>query len=238
MFEAGISRTLRGLFATIGLVAVAAVPSLAQAKEQYFGIPSYRVGPFAAGGTGFFGGIIDYLQYVNMKEGGVNGVQMSWTECETEYNAARGVECYQRLLKKGDQQMHIFEPLATPIAYGVLNRVDDDKVVLTTVHAAKGLEFMGVVVAGLSVSLRLCRSHLVCRLPFHDHSRMAAPFFPLAVSAPTTHLEYPMAESLGSLDLVWWLCRHLPVGEALGFAASCSAFCLVAPDHYGWSGHF
>ena len=27
--------------------------------------------------------------------------------------------------------MHIFEPLATPIAYGVLNRVDDDKVVLT-----------------------------------------------------------------------------------------------------------
>jgi branched-chain amino acid transport system substrate-binding protein len=103
----------------------------AQAKEQYFGIPSYRVGPFAAGGTGFFGGIIDYLQYVNMKDGGVNGVQLTWTECETEYNAARGVECYQRLLKKGSQQMHIFEPLATPIAYGVLNRVDDDKVVLT-----------------------------------------------------------------------------------------------------------
>ena len=131
MFEAGISRTLRGLLTIIGVVAIAAAPSLAQAKEQYFGIPSYRVGPFAAGGTGFFGGIIDYLQYVNMKEGGVNGVQMTWAECETEYNAARGVECYQRLLKKGDQQMHIFEPLATPIAYGVLNRVDDDKVVLT-----------------------------------------------------------------------------------------------------------
>ena len=128
-----ISKTLRGLVAATVVAATALIPSVsfAQAKEQYFGIPSYRVGPFAAGGTGFFGGIIDYLQYVNMKEGGVRGVQLTWAECETEYNAARGVECYQRLLKKGNQQMHIFEPLATPIAYGVLNRVDADKVVLT-----------------------------------------------------------------------------------------------------------
>lgn len=133
MFEAGIGRALRSLVAAGTVAAIALVPSLAQAqaKEQYFGIPSYRVGPFAAAGTGFFGGIIDYLQYVNMKDGGVNGVQMTWAECETEYNPSRGVECYQRLLKKGDQQMHIFEPLATPIAYGVLNRVDDDKVILT-----------------------------------------------------------------------------------------------------------
>ncbi|MEK0417291.1 MAG: hypothetical protein RI949_1297 [Pseudomonadota bacterium] len=129
-----IRRTAVALTATAAVASAALVPSIAQAqaKEQYFGIPSYRVGPFAAGGTGFFGGIIDYLQYVNMKEGGVNGVQMVWAECETEYNAARGVECYQRLLKNAKgQQMHIFEPLATPIAYGVLNRVDDDKVVLT-----------------------------------------------------------------------------------------------------------
>lgn len=128
-----LGRTLRTTVAAAALAATALLPvaAQAQAKEQYFGIPSYRVGPFAAGGSGFFGGIIDYLQYVNLKEGGVNGVQLAWQECETEYNAARGVECYQRLLKKGDQQMHIFEPLATPIAYGVLNRVDDDKVILT-----------------------------------------------------------------------------------------------------------
>jgi branched-chain amino acid transport system substrate-binding protein len=132
-FVLKICRALRGVVAAAVGASIAAVPSLAsaQAKEQYFGIPSYRVGPFASSGTGFFGGIIDYLQYVNMKEGGVNGVKLTWEECETEYNASRGVECYQRLLKRGDQQMHIFEPLATPIAYGVLNRVDDDKVVLT-----------------------------------------------------------------------------------------------------------
>ena len=92
MFDDGFSRGLRGLVAAVAVAAATLVPAVAQAqgKEQYFGIPSYRVGPFAAGGTGFFGGIIDYLQYVNMKEGGVNGVQMTWAECETEYNAARG----------------------------------------------------------------------------------------------------------------------------------------------------
>jgi len=127
-------RAATGLSMAAAIASSALIPATAQAqaKEQYFGIPSYRVGPFAAGGTGFFGGIIDYLQYVNMKENGVNGVRMAWAECETEYNAARGVECYQRLLKSSTgQQMHIFEPLATPIAYGVLNRVDDDKVILT-----------------------------------------------------------------------------------------------------------
>lgn len=67
---------------------------------------------------------------------------------------------------------------------------------------------LGVVVAGVSVSLRLCRAALVCRLPLHDRSRMDSPVLPLAVSASATHLEYPMAKSLGSLDLVWWLCAQ------------------------------
>ena len=32
----------------------------AVAAEQFFPLQSYRVGPYAAGGTGFFGGFIDY----------------------------------------------------------------------------------------------------------------------------------------------------------------------------------
>ena len=69
------------------------------AAEQYFPLQSYRIGPYAAGGTGFFGGFIDYLQYVNAN-GGVNGVKLTWSECETEYVVEKGVECYERL-KKG-----------------------------------------------------------------------------------------------------------------------------------------
>ena len=33
--------------------------AMAQAQEQYFGIPSSRVGPYSAMGTGYYGGIID-----------------------------------------------------------------------------------------------------------------------------------------------------------------------------------
>ena len=58
--------------------AVVATSAWAQpAAEQFVALPSYRVGPYAAGGSGFYGGIIDYFNLVNMK-GGVNGVKMSW----------------------------------------------------------------------------------------------------------------------------------------------------------------
>jgi branched-chain amino acid transport system substrate-binding protein len=71
------------------------------AEEQFFPvIPGYRVGPYGANGQAFYGGFIDYLNYVNIKENGVNGVKMTYEECETEYNNAKGVECYERLKAK------------------------------------------------------------------------------------------------------------------------------------------
>src|SRR6202046_2017719 len=68
----------------------------ARADEQYFPLQSYRVGPYAAGGTGFFGGFIDYLNLINIRDGGVNGVKLTWAEGETQYEVERGVECYER----------------------------------------------------------------------------------------------------------------------------------------------
>jgi branched-chain amino acid transport system substrate-binding protein len=111
-----------------GTLVAGSLPS--QAAEQYFGIPSSRVGPYSAMGTGYYGGIIDYLNYVNLKFGGVNGVKLTYEECETEYNAARTVECYQRLLTKGDQRMVVFDTLGTPGAYAVIGRMAQDQVVL------------------------------------------------------------------------------------------------------------
>ncbi len=122
-------RTPAGLAALSACVAISAMPTAALADEQYFGIPSNRVGPYAAMGTGYYGGIIDYLNYVNLK-GGVNGVKLTWTECETEYNAARTVECYQRLLHNGDKKLVVFDTLGTPGAYAVINRMAPDQVVL------------------------------------------------------------------------------------------------------------
>ena len=72
------SLVLRGVFAAgLALAAAAPTAALAQAQEQYFGIPSSRVGPYSAMGTGYYGGIIDYLNYVNLKFGGVNGRPLS-----------------------------------------------------------------------------------------------------------------------------------------------------------------
>jgi branched-chain amino acid transport system substrate-binding protein len=113
-------------------LATAIAPALAQpAGEQYIALPSYRVGPYAAGGSGFYGGIIDYFNLVNLA-GGVNGVKIAWEECETEYNPSRGVECYERL-KTRNGGATLVEPLSTGVAYGVLDRLPTDKIPMTMI---------------------------------------------------------------------------------------------------------
>ncbi|TIU76965.1 MAG: ABC transporter permease, partial [Mesorhizobium sp.] len=52
--------TVKAIAISAALAASVALPA-AHADEQYFPLQSYRVGPYAAGGTGFFGGFIDYL---------------------------------------------------------------------------------------------------------------------------------------------------------------------------------
>src|SRR5205814_6634045 len=112
-------------------VAMLAAASVVQAQsEQFIPVLSYRVGPYAAGGSGYYGGAIDYWTLVNLS-GGVNGVKLKWEECETEYNASKGVECYERLKKKNGGASTV-EPLSTGIAYGLFDRVATDKIPLTT----------------------------------------------------------------------------------------------------------
>src|SRR6478735_1436615 len=125
-----LRRVVPAISAAATFIAIAATSTAAmsqESQEQYFGIPSSRVGPYSAMGTGYYGGIIDYLNYVNMKHSGVNGVKLTWQECETEYNAARTVECYQRLLHNGTQKMVVFDTLGTPGAYAVIGRMAQDQ---------------------------------------------------------------------------------------------------------------
>ncbi len=105
----------------------------AAAQEQFIGLPSYRVGPYAAGGSGVFGGWIDYMQLINERDGGINGVKLTWEECETEYNNARGVECYERLKNKGATGNTVFQPVSTGITYSVLDKVAQDKIPMVTI---------------------------------------------------------------------------------------------------------
>jgi len=104
----------------------------AAADEQYFPLQSYRVGPYAAGGTGFFGGFIDYLNLINIRDGGVNGVKLTWSEGETQYEVERGVEVYERL--KNHPGVAAWNPLSVGIAYAMIDRITQDKVPLITIN--------------------------------------------------------------------------------------------------------
>jgi len=111
-----------------------AIAAAAQADgEQFIGLPTYRVGPYASPGTGIFGGLIDYLTLINERDGGINGVKLVWEECETEYNTARGVECYERLKMRGTTGNTVFHPNSTGITYAVLDKAAQDKIPVVTI---------------------------------------------------------------------------------------------------------
>ncbi|MDD2869336.1 ABC transporter substrate-binding protein [Neomegalonema sp.] len=112
------------------LLALSAFPAFAD--EQHFPLQSYRVGPYASGGTGFFGGFIDYLNLLNDRDGGVNGVKLTWSEGETQYEVERGLEVYERL--KSAPGIAAWNPLSVGIAYAMLDRVAEDRTPLVTLN--------------------------------------------------------------------------------------------------------
>jgi branched-chain amino acid transport system substrate-binding protein len=110
--------------------AVFAGGALAQAKEQFIPANGYWIGPYAPGGSGFFGGMLDYLELLNVRDGGINGVKLTWEKCETEYNNARGVECYERSKNKGPTGATVVHPLSTGITYSLIEKAAVDKIPL------------------------------------------------------------------------------------------------------------
>ncbi|NKJ84358.1 ABC transporter substrate-binding protein [Rhizobium leguminosarum] len=120
------------IMALAASLAITVALPMAHADEQYFPLQSYRVGPYAAGGTGFFGGFIDYLNLINTRDGGVNGVKLTWSEAETQYEVERGVEAYERL--KSNPSVAAWNPLSVGIAYAMIDRITADKVPLITIN--------------------------------------------------------------------------------------------------------
>lgn len=109
---------------------VALMPAMLEAaEEQYFPLLTYRTGAYAAGGAQLANGMIDYLKLVNAN-GGVNGVMLTWEECETGYKTDVGVECYERL--KGNGNVAAVSPFSTGITYALLEKTAADENVLFT----------------------------------------------------------------------------------------------------------
>ena len=111
--------------ALVGAVA----PAQAQANEQFFPLLVYRTGPYAPNGTPWANGKQDYIKLVNA-QGGINGVKISYEECETGYATDKGVECYERL--KSRPGVTVFDPQATGITFALTDKVPQDKIPLIT----------------------------------------------------------------------------------------------------------
>jgi len=114
---------------------VAPLPALAQAKEQFFPLLVYRTGPYSPNGTPWANGKQDYLKMINARDGGINGVKVTWEECETGYATDKGVECYERLKGKGAS---LFDPQATGITFALTDKAPNDKIPLITLGYGLG----------------------------------------------------------------------------------------------------
>jgi len=110
--------------------ALVSTAAMAQAKEQFFPSLVYRTGAYAPNGVPFANGYADYLKLTNAR-GGINGVQVSFEECETGYATDRGVECYERLKGKNGGAT-VFQPLSTGITFALTEKAPVDKIPLIT----------------------------------------------------------------------------------------------------------
>jgi branched-chain amino acid transport system substrate-binding protein len=123
------SLSMAACLVAAGLASIA-TGALAQAKEQFFPVLSYRTGAYGPNGTPWANGYVDYLKLTNAR-GGVNGVKISFEECETGYATDRGVECYERLKGKNGGAT-VFHPLSTGITFALTEKAPADKIPIIT----------------------------------------------------------------------------------------------------------
>jgi len=120
--------------AAVVALAGTAGTAFAQANEQFFPLLVYRTGPYAPNGTPWANGAQDYLKLVNAN-GGINGVKVSFEECETGYATDKGVECYERLKSRGASS---FDPQSTGITFALTDKAPGDKIPLITLGYGLG----------------------------------------------------------------------------------------------------
>ena len=120
------SVTMTMAAAAVGLFGLAGA---AQAEGQFIPNLVYKTGPYAPSGTPTAHGFADYLAMVNHRDGGINGVEIIYEECETGYKTDRGVECYDRV-KNQYGGATVINPWSTGITYALIEKATADKIPL------------------------------------------------------------------------------------------------------------
>ena len=113
-------------FTIAAALAAALLPASAQAQDSiYIPLFTYRTGPFAGSGNPIGDGMHDYLQMLNQRDGGIGGVRIAIEECETGYDAQKGVECYDSTKGKGAL---VYNPYSTGITLQLIPKASVDKI--------------------------------------------------------------------------------------------------------------
>ncbi len=99
-------------------------PALA-ADQLYVPLLTYRTGAFAGSGIPIADGMHDYLEMLNQRDGGIGGVKIAIEECETGYDAQKGVECYESTKGKGAL---VYNPYSTGITLQLIPKASVDKI--------------------------------------------------------------------------------------------------------------
>ena len=108
--------------AAAALLVGGVAPALA---ELYVPSLTYRTGPFAGGGIPLANGYADYFAMLNARDGGIGGVKVNLEECETGYNAQKGVECYESTKAKGAL---VYQPWSTGITLQLIPKAPVDQI--------------------------------------------------------------------------------------------------------------
>jgi branched-chain amino acid transport system substrate-binding protein len=115
---------LKALLLGSALALAAAMPASA-ADEIYIPLLTYRTGGFAVSGIPIGSGMADYLNMLNARDGGINGVKLNVEECETAYDTKKGVECYEQV--KGKNPI-VINPYSTGITLQIIPKAAVDKI--------------------------------------------------------------------------------------------------------------
>ncbi|MEL6966473.1 MAG: ABC transporter substrate-binding protein [Pseudomonadota bacterium] len=113
-----------GAAATV-MASAGIMSTAAYADELYIPSLTYRTGPFAGGGIPLANGVADYFNMLNERDGGIGGVKIKLEECETGYNAQKGVECYEAT--KGNGAL-VYFPWSTGITLQLIAKAPVDKI--------------------------------------------------------------------------------------------------------------
>src|SRR5829696_6286224 len=106
------------------LIGASVLPAAAQ-DSIYVPLLTYRTGPFAGSGIPIADGMHDYLAMLNERDGGIGGVKIAIEECETGYDAQKGVECYESTKSKKPLMQN---PSSTGITLQVIPKAAVDRI--------------------------------------------------------------------------------------------------------------